>query len=114
MLGFFYAQIPIMLHTVPSFTYLSISGLYMKQSITLILLCLLCLPTVHTYAQAELESNLESQVEAEAEFKPAIPTRDRSVQLNLEAMAVVKAKIANQQLSPAAQKTYTQLLNTYA
>lgn len=90
----------------------------MKQIATLCLLCVLLLPTVHAYAQANIEPSLQPQVAAEVEpkaeanieLKPTIPTRDRSVQLNLEAMAVVKAKIANQQLSPAAQKTYTQLL----
>lgn len=90
----------------------SLAGYNMKQIITLFLPYLLCLPTIYTYAQGEREPTVqpETEFELKAEPKSTMPARDRSVQLNLEDMAIVKTNIASKQLSPAAQRTYTELL----
>lgn len=92
----------------------SLAGCNMKQIITLFLPYLLCLPTIYTHAQGEFEPTIQprAEVELKVEAKPTVPARDRSVQLNLEDMAIVKTNIANNQLSPAAQETYTELLRT--
>lgn len=88
----------------------------MKQVVTPFLLCLLGLSTVYSYAQVELKPTLQPTVQPDlkmdVEPKSAMPASNRNVQLNLEAMAVIKANIANKQLSTSAQKTYAKLLRS--